>query len=68
MLRDMERDRQQIEDDISYVVYYMNGGLNFTDAYALSVDQIHRLNKTITDHFERQNEAIKNAKNNKSPK
>jgi len=62
MLHDMERDRQRIEDDIAHVVYYMNGGLNFVDAYDLSMDQLQRLNKTITQHFERQNESLKGNK------
>jgi hypothetical protein len=59
MLLDMERYRQQVEDDIAHVVYYMNGGLNFTDAYHLTSEQINRLNNTIKTHFEKQEEAIK---------
>jgi hypothetical protein len=55
----MERDRDRIESDIASVVYYMNGGLSFTDAYGLSTQQLKRLGDTITTHFEKQNEAIK---------
>ena len=59
MLQDMERERQRIEDDIALVTYYMNGGLPFDKAYALEMAQIMRLHKTITNHFEQQNEAMK---------
>ena len=55
----MERDRDRIESDIASVVYYMNGGLSFIDAYSLSTVQLKRLGDTITTHFEKQNEAMK---------
>lgn len=63
MLQDMERERQRIEDDIALVTYYMNGGLPFDTAYSLEMAQLMRLHKTITNHFEQQNEAIKKSNN-----
>ena len=63
MLQDMERERQRIEDDIALVTYYMNGGLPFNTAYELEMSQLMRLHKTITTHFEQQNEAIKRSTN-----
>jgi len=59
MLQDMERERERIEDDIALVTYYMNGGLPFDTAYSLEMSQLMRLHKTITTHFEQQNEAMK---------
>lgn len=61
MLSDMERDRERIEKDIASIVYYMNGGLNFTDAYALDTAQLTRLSNIISEHHERQAEAYKQA-------
>jgi len=57
----MNQDVQKIERDIANIVFYLNGGLNFTDAYSLSTDQLKTLSATVTDHFEKQNEAYKKA-------
>ena len=54
----MERDRDNIEKEIAQIVYYMNGGLNYVDAYSLSTSQLTSLNDTITKHYEKQNESL----------
>jgi DNA replication protein DnaD len=57
MLKSLEQDRNQLEQEISNVVYYMNGGLNYTTAWQLSTDQLNHLANTIKTHFDKQNEA-----------
>jgi hypothetical protein len=59
MLRSLNRESKEIEREIAGVVYYMNGGLNFVDAYQLSMDQLSVLSDTVKNHFEKQNEAFK---------
>ena len=61
MLRGMNQDANRIERDIANIVFYLNGGLNYTDAYALSTQQLKTLSDTVNDHFEKQNEAYKKA-------
>jgi glutamate formiminotransferase len=63
MLRSLNRECKEIEKEIAGVVYYMNGGLNFVDAYELSMDQLNVLSETIKNHFEKQNEAFKRGRN-----
>lgn len=52
---------KRIESDIANVVFYLNGGLNYTDAYALSSDQLKSLSDAVSTHYEKQNEALKKA-------
>lgn len=61
MLGSMNRETSAIERDVANVVFYMNGGVNFTDAYSLSSSQLQTLTDTIKEHFEKQNEAYKKA-------
>lgn len=61
MLGSMNREADAIEKDIARVVFYMNGGINFTDAYSLSSNQLRVLSDTVSEHYEKQNEAFKNA-------
>ena len=61
MLRGMNQDVSRMEKDIANVVFYLNGGLNYTDAYALSNEQLKILTDVVNDHFEKQNEAYKKA-------
>jgi hypothetical protein len=58
LLRSMSKERKQIEKDISMLVFYMQGGLSYKDAYLLSNEQIELLYKTISEHYEKQNSAI----------
>jgi hypothetical protein len=62
----MERDRERTEKDIASVVYYMNGGLNFADAYGLDTGQLTRLSNVITEHHEKQAEAYKQGSSKRS--
>jgi len=61
MLRSMKQDVQNTEKDIASLVFYLNGGLNYTDAYALSHEQMSTLSGVVSEHFEKQNEAIQKA-------
>lgn len=61
MLRGMNQDVSRMEKDIANVVFYLNGGLNYTDAYSLSSEQLKTLTDVVNDHFEKQNEAYKKA-------
>jgi len=62
MLRSMKQEIANTEKDIASLVFYLNGGLNYTDAYALTHDQMTTLSKVVSDHFEKQNEALKGNK------
>lgn len=58
LLRGMDKERKQIEKDIAMLVFYMQGGLAYRDAYLLSNEQIEILYNTITEHYEKQNTAL----------
>ena len=66
MLQDMERDRDKIERDLANIVFHLNGGLNFIDAYGLTTNQLKHLSEAVNDHFEKQAEAFKNAQRKRS--
>ena len=55
----MERDRANIEQEVASLVYYMNGGLNYVDAWSLSNSQMKSLSEVINKHYEAQAEAMK---------
>jgi len=57
-LRGMEKDRRKIEKDIGTLVFYMQGGLSYRDAYMLSPEQFESLISTVTEHYEKQNAAL----------
>jgi hypothetical protein len=58
----MERAIKQIEQDICHVVYYMNGGISYIDAYSISMAQLTHLNEQINTHFQAQADAYKTPK------
>lgn len=58
-LKSMEQERKSLEKDIGTVVFHMNGGLDFTNAYNLSLDQINLLTDIIKRHYEQQKEAFR---------
>jgi hypothetical protein len=62
LLRSMKQDVEATERDIAQLVFYLNGGLNFVDAYELTTSDLNRLSKVVSDHFEKQNEAMKGTK------
>ena len=51
MLEVMNKNRDSIETDINYLVYHMNGGLPYDDAFLLTQDQrqslAHMLKKLL---------------------
>lgn len=52
MLAIMDRNRRVIENDIDTLVYYMNGGLDYNDAWLLTTSQRRSLTKVIEKHYE----------------
>ena len=52
MLSIMERNKKMIEDEIVTLVYYMNGGLDYSDAYMTTSRQRRTMSKVIEKHFE----------------
>ena len=53
ILKTMQQNRNTIEEEIAMLVFYMEGGLDFNDAYALSSLQRQRLAKVIEQHYEK---------------
>lgn len=51
----MEKNKKIIETDIATLVYYMNGGLDYNDAWAISSDQRKTMVSVIQKHFDAQN-------------
>jgi len=62
----MEKLRKSIEEEVATLVYYMNGGLSYVDAYNLSMEQMRTLSEVITKHYEKQNEAFTGGRAKKS--
>ena len=54
----MDKDCKKIHKDLAMLVFYMQGGLDFKDAYMLSNEQIEVLIETVQEHYERQNNAL----------
>jgi hypothetical protein len=52
MLEILEKNRNIIEEEIATLVYYMNGGLNFSDAYLTTAKQRKIMSKVVEKHFE----------------
>ena len=53
ILKTMQQNRNTIEEEIAMLVFYMEGGLDFNDAYALSSLQRQRLAKVLEQHYEK---------------
>ena len=60
MLKSMESDRQKLEGDLAKLVFHMNGGLSYVDAYNLSGDQMRMLTEVINQHNQAQVDAMRN--------
>lgn len=52
MLDVLETNRSIIESDVNTLVYYMNGGLDYNDAWLLTTDQRKNLMNVIKKHFD----------------
>lgn len=55
MLGDMEKNRKILENDVTSLVFYMNGGLDYNDAWLLTADQRKTMGKIIEKHFDAMN-------------
>lgn len=55
MLSVLETNRHIIDTDISNLVYYMNGGLDYNDAWLLTMDQRRNMMSVIQRHFDAMN-------------
>jgi len=52
MLKIMDRNRKIINEEISTLVYYMNGGLDYNDAWLTTNEQRRIMSKVVERHFE----------------
>lgn len=51
----MDRNRNIINEEVATLVYYMNGGLDYNDAWLLTADQRKSLSKVIEKHYKAMN-------------
>ena len=54
----MEQERGEIEKDLATLVFYLQGGINITDAYMMSDNQIKTYSEVIKKHYEMQNGSL----------
>jgi len=54
MLDIMGRNRKLIEEELATLVFYYNGGLDFSDAYMTTSMQRRTMSKVVEKHFEAQ--------------
>lgn len=55
MLDVLAKNRKTIEEDVATLVYYMNGGLNYNDAWLLTREQRKIMTHVIERHFKAMN-------------
>jgi len=55
MLEVMRRNVDAIESDVNSLVFHMNGGLDYDDAWLLTLDQRRRMVNIIQQHYDSQN-------------
>lgn len=55
MLDVLAKNRLIIEEDVATLVYYMNGGLNYNDAWLLTREQRKIMTHVIERHFKAMN-------------
>ena len=48
----MERNRKALTNEVATLAFYMQGGLDFNDAYLLSGEQRSIMSKVIEKHYE----------------
>jgi hypothetical protein len=61
MIDTMEKNRKAIKTEVSTLTFYMQGGLDFNDAYILSAEDRTIMSKVIEKHYE----AVNGNKGNK---
>jgi hypothetical protein len=52
LLESMESNRKTVESDIATLTFYMQGGLNYNDAWMLTIEQRQIMSKVIEKHHE----------------
>ena len=55
MLEVMRRNVDAIESDVNSLVFHMNGGLDYDDAWLLTLDQRRKMVNIIQQHYDSQN-------------
>jgi len=55
MLDVMNRNVDAIESDVNSLVFHMNGGLDYDDAWLLTLDQRRKMVNMIQKHYDSQN-------------
>jgi hypothetical protein len=55
MLATMDRNRDLIDEEVATLVYYMNGGLDWNDAWQTTAKQRKTMSKVIEKHFNAMN-------------
>ncbi len=55
MIETMNRNRDIITNEIATLTFYMQGGLDFNDAWLLSANQRKIMAKVIEKHYESMN-------------
>ena len=55
MLAIMDKNRDAIETDIGTLVFYMQGGIDYNDAWLLTSSQRTKMAKIIERHYENMN-------------
>jgi len=56
----MEKNRNIIDQDIMTLVFYMQGGISYNDAWLLTSDQRQRMSKVVEKHYEAMSGSKKN--------
>jgi len=56
----MDKNREAIESDITTLVFYMKGGIDYNDAWLLTTDQRKQMAKVIEKHYAAVNGSNKN--------
>jgi hypothetical protein len=60
MLETMVKNQDLIEQDVSSLVFHMQGGLDYDDAWLLTTEQRRLMAKIIQKHYDDQNPNKKN--------
>lgn len=56
----MEKNREIINQDITTIVFYMKGGVNYNDAWLLTTPQRKTMARVVEKHYEAMNGEKKN--------
>jgi len=59
LLKSMETNRNLIDHEISSLVFYMQGGVSYNDAWLLSIKQRKIMHDVIEKHYKAMNPSSK---------